>query len=78
MGSHAPRSSLRSVTVAIQDRGYRLPGDIGLGLLGALVGGFVVGLFVYGDTCFFGSIVVATIGAVILMLLVRTVSGHRI
>lgn len=62
----------------VRGSGYGLLGDIGLGLLGALVGGFVVGLFVHGDTGFFGSIGVATIGAVILVLLVRAVSGRRV
>jgi uncharacterized membrane protein YeaQ/YmgE (transglycosylase-associated protein family) len=62
----------------VRGSGYGLLGDIGLGLLGALVGGFVVGLFFHGDTGFLGSIVVATIGAVILVLLVRTLSGRRI
>jgi uncharacterized membrane protein YeaQ/YmgE (transglycosylase-associated protein family) len=56
--------------------------DIILGLVGAVVGGFVVGLFVDvsdrgGLTGVLISIVVATIGGIILIALGRMLTGRR-
>ncbi len=55
--------------------GYGLIGDLVIGLLGAVIGGFVVGLFVHTTVGLLGSIVVAFIGAVILLYVVRQVKG---
>lgn len=55
--------------------GYGLIGDLILGLIGALIGGFVVGFFVQGSVGLIGSIIVAVIGAVILVAIVRALSG---
>ena len=57
--------------------------DIILGLVGAVVGGFVVGLFVDvsdrgGLTGVLISIVVATIGGIILIALGRMLTGRRV
>jgi uncharacterized membrane protein YeaQ/YmgE (transglycosylase-associated protein family) len=57
--------------------GYGILGDIMLGLIGSVVGGFVVGLFMVGNAGFVGSIVVAVIGACLLIFLVRVISGRR-
>jgi uncharacterized membrane protein YeaQ/YmgE (transglycosylase-associated protein family) len=57
--------------------GYGLTGDLLLGLVGALIGGFIVGFFVQGQAGLIGSIVVAFIGAVILVALSRAVAGGR-
>jgi uncharacterized membrane protein YeaQ/YmgE (transglycosylase-associated protein family) len=59
-----------------------LIGDIALGLVGAVVGGFVVGLFIdvsnrQGLSGVLTSIVVATIGGVILIAIGRMFSGRR-
>jgi uncharacterized membrane protein YeaQ/YmgE (transglycosylase-associated protein family) len=54
--------------------------DMVIGLLGALVGGFIsshLGLGGVGDHGLIISIVIAVIGAVILTFLVRLVSGNR-
>lgn len=56
--------------------------DIILGLVGAVVGGFVVGLFIDisdrgGLTGVLISIVVATIGGIILIALGRLLTGRR-
>jgi uncharacterized membrane protein YeaQ/YmgE (transglycosylase-associated protein family) len=57
--------------------GYGLFGDLLVGLIGALVGGFVFGLIVTGDAGFWGSIFVAFLGACVLIMLVRFVApGH--
>ena len=55
------------------DEGLGIIGKIGLGIVGAVVGGFVANLLVPGDTDFVNginpmSIIVATIGAVIVVL----------
>jgi uncharacterized membrane protein YeaQ/YmgE (transglycosylase-associated protein family) len=54
--------------------------DMVVGLLGALVGGFIsshLGLGGVGDHGLIMSIVIAVIGAVILTLIVRLVTGNR-
>jgi uncharacterized membrane protein YeaQ/YmgE (transglycosylase-associated protein family) len=57
--------------------GYGMIGDIIVGLIGSLVGGFLMSFFVHGGTGFWGSIVVAFIGACVLIAIVRAVSGPR-
>ncbi len=46
--------------------GYGILGDIVVGLVGAVIGGFFFGFLVPGDAGFWGSIGVAFIGACIL------------
>jgi uncharacterized membrane protein YeaQ/YmgE (transglycosylase-associated protein family) len=58
--------------------GYGLIGDLVVGLIGALIGGFVFGLFVTGDAGFWGSILVAFLGACLLIVMVRFVTGGRL
>jgi len=58
--------------------GYGILGDIVLGLIGSVVGGFVVGLFMVGTSGFIGSIVVSAIGACLLIFLMRLISGRRV
>jgi uncharacterized membrane protein YeaQ/YmgE (transglycosylase-associated protein family) len=57
--------------------GYGLIGDLVIGLIGAVVGGFVLGLFVHTTVGLLGTIVVAFIGACILLFVVRSVGGSR-
>jgi uncharacterized membrane protein YeaQ/YmgE (transglycosylase-associated protein family) len=57
--------------------GYGIIGDIIVGLIGALIGGFLFGLLVEGDTGFWGSIVVAFLGACILIAILRAVGPAR-
>ncbi|SRR5258708_39938886 len=59
-----------------------LIGDLILGLVGALVGGFVFGLFGIGKpdgglTLVVVNLVIATIGAIILIALGRMIRGQR-
>jgi len=63
--------------VVMKGGGYGVLGDILVGLVGALVGGFLMGFMVQGDTGFWGSIVVAFLGACVLIAIVRAVSGRR-
>ncbi len=56
-------------------------GDIVLGIIGALVGGFVAGLLFGGDYISgfnFTTIVVAVIGALIFIAIMRAVTGRRV
>ena len=50
--------------------GYGIIGDIIVGLIGSVVGGFLVSLFVDGTVGFWGSILVAFVGACVLIFLV--------
>lgn len=55
--------------------GYGVIGDIVVGLVGALVGGFLMSFFDAGATGFWGSIFVAFIGACVMIAIVRAVGG---
>lgn len=61
------------------DASQGLLGNIIVGIVGALIGGFVVGLF--GGSGFTGfnlwSFIVALIGAVILLLIWKAMTGRR-
>jgi uncharacterized membrane protein YeaQ/YmgE (transglycosylase-associated protein family) len=57
--------------------GYGLLGDIIVGLIGSLIGGFLMGYFVQGTTGFWGSILVAFLGACVLIAIVRALGGPR-
>jgi uncharacterized membrane protein YeaQ/YmgE (transglycosylase-associated protein family) len=60
----------------VKGGGYGLIGDLIVGLIGALIGGFLIGFFLHTTVGLLGSIVVAFVGAVILLLIVRTVTGR--
>jgi uncharacterized membrane protein YeaQ/YmgE (transglycosylase-associated protein family) len=63
--------------LTISGGGYGIILDVVLGLIGAVVGGFVSGFFIQGDAGFWGSIVVAFIGACILIAVARAVAPGR-
>jgi uncharacterized membrane protein YeaQ/YmgE (transglycosylase-associated protein family) len=63
--------------LAMSGGGYGIIRDILLGLVGALVGGFVTGFFVEGAAGFWGSVVVAFIGACILIGISRVLLPHH-
>jgi uncharacterized membrane protein YeaQ/YmgE (transglycosylase-associated protein family) len=62
----------------VRGRGYGCLVDVIVGVIGAFIGGLVVSVFVsdqaYG---FIGSLVVATLGAVILLGFIRLLSPRR-
>lgn len=66
-------------SVLVRGGGLGIVGDIVVGIIGALVGGFLVSLV--GGQGFTGfnlwSFIVAVIGAVVLLLIVRAVTGNR-
>ncbi len=58
--------------------GYGLVGDIIVGIIGALIGGFLVDLLLpHASFGFIGSLIVAFIGACILIAILRAVTGNR-
>jgi uncharacterized membrane protein YeaQ/YmgE (transglycosylase-associated protein family) len=58
--------------------GYGMIGDIVIGILGALVGGSIMDHLGMGPGGFIYTILVATLGAVILVFLVRLVVGKKV
>jgi uncharacterized membrane protein YeaQ/YmgE (transglycosylase-associated protein family) len=50
--------------------GFGLPGNIAIGIIGAVIGTFVFGLLGITASGFFGSIITATAGAALLLFLV--------
>ncbi len=67
--------------LVMKGSGYGVLGDIILGIIGALIGGFIVSALTGTPNAVNGinvvSIIVAFIGAVILVAIVRAVSGRR-
>ncbi|HEX6542554.1 MAG TPA: GlsB/YeaQ/YmgE family stress response membrane protein [Ktedonobacterales bacterium] len=65
----------------VQGTGLGIIGDIIVGIIGALIGGFIVSLLLpgtFGFTGFnIGSLIIAIIGAVILLLILRAVGIGR-
>ncbi len=59
--------------------GYGIVGDIVLGILGALIGGWITSALLGVDVSGFNltSLVVAVLGAVVLIALSRAVAGSR-
>lgn len=55
--------------------GYGILGDLAIGLLGAVVGGFLAGLFGLESTSWIGQIVVAVVGGIVLVWVVRKIKG---
>ena len=55
--------------------GYGIVGDIVVGLVGALIGGFLASLVGLGSTGLIGTIIIAFIGACVLIAILRAVSG---
>lgn len=59
--------------VLVKGDGFGIIGDIVVGILGAVIGGFLFGYAGIGVGGLLGSILVATIGAVILIFVLRLV-----
>jgi uncharacterized membrane protein YeaQ/YmgE (transglycosylase-associated protein family) len=64
----------------VAGRGFGCIADIVVGVAGALIGGYLLGLLfnLNGTVGFWGSIVVAFIGAAVLLSAVKLVSGGRL
>jgi uncharacterized membrane protein YeaQ/YmgE (transglycosylase-associated protein family) len=55
--------------------GYGIVGDIVVGLVGALIGGFLASLLGLGSSSLIGEIIIAFIGACVLIAILRAASG---
>jgi uncharacterized membrane protein YeaQ/YmgE (transglycosylase-associated protein family) len=64
----------------VAGRGFGCIADIVVGVAGAFIGGYLLGAIFHmtGTVGFFGSIVVAFIGAVALLAVLKLVSGGRL
>ena len=62
----------------VAGRGFGCLADIVVGIVGAFVGGFVLSQFITGSVGFFGSILVAFIGAALLLAVLKLLSGGRL
>jgi uncharacterized membrane protein YeaQ/YmgE (transglycosylase-associated protein family) len=60
-------------------RGHRfgLIGDIIVGLIGALLGGFLAGFFIHGSVGLVGTIIIAFLGALVLLFILRLFTRGR-
>jgi uncharacterized membrane protein YeaQ/YmgE (transglycosylase-associated protein family) len=58
--------------------GYGVIADIVLGLIGAVVGGIVTGFFVVGDAGFWASLLIAFIGACMVIAVARFVAPRDV
>ena len=56
--------------------GFGMLGDIFVGLVGSLVGGFLMGYFVQGAEGFWGSIFVSFLGACVFIAIARALGGR--
>ena len=61
----------------VRGRGYGCIVDIVVGITGGFLGGILLSFFIQGVAGFWESLIVAFIGAVVLLGLLRTVSGSR-
>lgn len=61
----------------VRGRGYGCLLNIVVGILGAFIGGAVVGLFLPETFGFIGTLIVATLGAVLLLAVLRLLSPSR-
>ena len=63
--------------LAMSGGGYGIMADIVLGLIGALVGGFMTGFFLAGEAGFWASILIAFIGACVVIGVARIIVPGR-
>ena len=58
--------------------GFGMIGDILVGLVGSLIGGFLMSFFDQGVAGFWGSVFVAFLGACVFIAIVRAINGRRV
>lgn len=61
----------------VQGSGLGIVGNIVVGIVGALIGGYIFDVFNVTTYGTLGNIVMAVIGAVILLVILRFISGSR-
>jgi uncharacterized membrane protein YeaQ/YmgE (transglycosylase-associated protein family) len=61
----------------VQGSGFGIVGDIVVGIVGALLGGLLAGLVQSETVGVIGSFILAFLGAIVLLWLLRLLSGNR-
>ena len=61
----------------MKGRGFGILGDIIVGIVGAVIGGFILGFFIITTVGVWGSLVTAFIGACILIAILRAIAPKR-
>ena len=61
----------------VKGSGFGLLGDLIIGVIGALLGGFIFGLLGITAGGLLGALITAFVGAVILLFLLRLISGKK-
>lgn len=64
-------------SVLIRGRGYGCIGNIIVGLIGAVIGGFLASLLDLGNFHFWGTVFISFLGACILVVILQAFSGER-
>jgi uncharacterized membrane protein YeaQ/YmgE (transglycosylase-associated protein family) len=64
--------------VTMSGGGYGIVRDVVLGLVGALVGGFIASFFIQGDAGFWGSLLVALLGSCLVIGVARLFSSKPV
>lgn len=59
--------------VLVKGGGFGILGDIAVGVLGAVIGGYLFGTVGIGGSGMLGAILVATVGAIILIFVLRLI-----
>lgn len=57
----------------MRGRGFGVAGDVIIGILGGVVGGFLFGVFGLASYSLLGSLLTATVGAIVLIWVIRQV-----
>ena len=61
----------------VAGRGMGCIADLVVGVAGAFLGGFILSFFVQGSAGFFGSLLVAFLGAALLLAILQALAGRR-
>jgi uncharacterized membrane protein YeaQ/YmgE (transglycosylase-associated protein family) len=61
----------------VRGRGYGCIVDVVVGIVGAFIGGALLGGFIHGTAGFWESLVVALIGAIVLLAALNLLTGRR-
>jgi uncharacterized membrane protein YeaQ/YmgE (transglycosylase-associated protein family) len=64
-------------SIVSRGHGFGLIGDIIVGLIGALLGGFLAGFFIHGSVGLIGTIIIAFLGALVLLFVLRLFTRGR-
>lgn len=62
----------------VTGRGRGCIADMVIGVAGAFIGGFILSFFVSGSAGFWGSLVVAFVGAAVLLAVLQMITGRRL